>query len=176
MYSILFLLLLIKSLLIVNCINDRLNVYPRVPGLEESPYYKLSVKLSSSDVWLEPFNFLTECTDEKMCNTTGMGELLDGWSNTYVNFEMREGAEVEIRITKLSEEGLKGDIEKAVVHPEKAARECFIENGRAHVVIGSTGLFTVDIDGQMDDQDTGRLPPDGRDQYRDALKGGFQVE
>ena len=134
--------------------------------------YSFKVREHGTEEWLDTFALVTECTAEKFCNTTGAFDNLEGWSNTYVNFEMREGAEVEIRITKLSEEGLKGDIEKAVVHPEKAARECFIENGRAHVVIGSTGLFTVDIDGQMDDQDTGRLPPDGRDQYRDALKGG----
>ena len=82
----------------------------------------------------------------------GAFDALEGWSNTYVNFEMKDGAKVEIRITKLSDDGHKGDIEKAVVHPEKAAQECFIENGRAHVVIQNTGLFTVDIDGQMDDQ------------------------
>ena len=31
-------------------------------------------------------------------------------------------------------------------------------NGKAYVVINHTGLFTVDINGQMDDQDTGMLP------------------
>ena len=154
MYSNIFLLLLIQSLLIVNSINDKLNVYPRVPGLEESPYYKLSVKLSSSDVWLEPFNFLTECTDEKMCNTTGMGELLDGWSNTFVNFEMEEAESVDVKITKLT-----GDsITKAVVRPRKSAKDCVVDNGEAIVTIDKPVLFTVDINGQMDDQDTGHIP------------------
>ena len=122
MYSKVLLLLLIKSLVVVNCLSDRLNVYPRITGLEESPHYKISVKLSSSNVWLEPFNFLTECTDEKMCNTTGMGELLDGWTNTYVNFEMEDGQSVDVKITKL----LGDPIFKAVVHPKKSAKDCIV--------------------------------------------------
>ena len=40
------------------------------------------------------------------------------WSNSYVNFEMEAGAEVEVRITKLWGES----IEKAVVHPAAAAQ------------------------------------------------------
>ena len=131
-----------------------LGVYPPVPGLDQSQYYKIQVKISSSEVWLEPFNFLTECTDEKLCNTTGMGELLDQWSNTYVNFEMEEGREVDVKITKLNSD----PIIKAVVHPRKAAKSCIVENGHAVVTINKPGLFTVDINGQMDDQDTGHLP------------------
>ena len=38
------------------------------------------------------------CTAEKFCNTTGMFGLLDGWSNTYINFEMKDGVEIEIKI------------------------------------------------------------------------------
>ena len=35
----------------------------------------------------------------------------------------------------------------------------FVRNdGKAVVVIDKPGLFTVDINGQMDDQDTGKLP------------------
>ena len=97
---------------------------------------------------------LTECTAEKFCNTTGMFGLLEGWSNTYINFEMKDGTEIDIKIYKLFE----GDIEKAVVHPVKAAEDCNVSNGKAFVTISKTGLFTVDINGQMDDQDTGRTP------------------
>ena len=34
-------------------------------------------------------------------------------------------------------------------------------DGKAYLIISKTGLFTIDINGQMDDQDTGRLPDDG---------------
>ena len=30
--------------------------------------------------------------------------------------------------------------------------------GKAYVTISHVGLFTIDINGQMDDQDTGKLP------------------
>ena len=64
---------------------------------------------------------------------------------------MEDGVSVEIEITKLF-----GDpLEKAVVHPYKAAQSCMVTGGKAIVTIKHTGLFTVDINGQMDDQDTG---------------------
>ena len=40
------------------------------------------------------------------------------WSNSYVNFEMEAGVEVEIHISKLWGES----IEKAAVHPAAAAK------------------------------------------------------
>ena len=135
-----------------------LNVYDKVPGLSPSPYYSFEVREYGSEEWLDTFALLTECTAEKLCNTTPSAfSSLNGWSNTYLNFEMKNGVEIEIRITKL-EDGQVKDIEKAVVHPRKAAEACEIHNGRVIVRIKETGLFTVDIDGQMDDQDTGKLP------------------
>ena len=133
-----------------------LNVYGSVPGLDPSPFYSLQVREASSDTWLEAFTLVTECTAEKFCNTTGMYDNLGNWSNSYINFEMEAGAEVEVKITKLW-----GDepITKAVVHPRQAATSCEVtEAGEAVVTINKPGLFTVDINGQMDDQDTGMLP------------------
>ena len=148
---------LIIAAFIKSCMGDtdqeaqKLSVYGPVPGLSPSPYYSFKVREYGSEEWLDTFALVTECTGEKFCNTTNAFDAMEGWSNTYINFEMKDGVEIEIRITKLSD-GHKDDIEKAVVHPEKAAEDCFIENGRAHVLIQNTGLFTVDIDGQMDDQ------------------------
>ena len=134
--------------------SPNLSVYGEVPGLSPSPYYSFKVRERGAEEWIDTFAMVTECTAEKFCNTTGMFGLLDGWSNTYINFEMKDGVEIEIKIYKLFE----GDIEKAVVHPVKAAEECTVSNGKAIVRIRNTGLFTVDINGQMDDQDTGRTP------------------
>ena len=39
-------------------------------------------------------------------------------------------------------------------HPQ----DCVVRDGEALVTITRPGLFAVDINGQMDDQDTGRLP------------------
>ena len=100
---------------------------------------------------------MTECTQEKMCDRKeggGFYNHLANWSNSYVNFEIEEDVEVEVRITKLWGEA----ITKAVVHPAGAASRCEIIDGEAIVTVSKTALFAVDINGQMDDQDTGKLP------------------
>ena len=134
--------------------DDELSVYGKVPGLSPSPFYQIKVRKEGSEHWLDPFTLVTECTTDKFCNTTGIYHHVHEWSNSYINFEMKDGIDIEIVISKLFGE----PIEKAVVHPYTASKNCFIKNGKAHVTINKTGLFTVDINGQMDDQDTGRLP------------------
>ena len=138
--------------------TERLSVYGPVPGLSPSSYYSVQVRQEGHQDWLSPFTFLTECTGETFCNTTGAFALLAGWSNSYVNFEMEEGVRVEVKISKLW-----GDlpVTKAVVRPVTAALSCEISHGKVRVVINKPGLFTVDINGQMDDQDTGRDPNTG---------------
>ena len=111
--------------------SPNLRVYGKVPGLDPSPYYSFKVREHGTEEWIDTFAMLTECTAEKFCNTTGMFGLLEGWSNTYINFEMKDGIEIDIKIYKLYE----GDIEKAVVHPEKAAEGCDVSNGKAFVTI-----------------------------------------
>ena len=124
-----------------------LAVYGPVPGLAPSPYYRLQVREEGSDSWLDTFTLITECTAEKFCNTTGVFRHLANWSNSYINFQMSEEVRVEVKITKLY-----GDpVTKAVVRPESAGR-CDIREGEVHVVITRPVLFTVDINGQMDDQ------------------------
>ena len=131
-----------------------LSVYGPVPGLAPSPHYSVQVREEGRQPWLSPFTLLTECTGETFCNTTGIFNHLANWSNSYVNFEMEEGVNVEVKITKL----LGDPVIKAVVRPQAAAASCQIKDGEVHVVIDRPGLFTVDINGQMDDQDTGKLP------------------
>merc|ERR1711936_569883 len=116
--------------LYVDAFSEGMAVYPPVPGLQPSPYYKFRLQKVGSNEWLEPMAMLTECTNEKFCNTTGIGKKLNGWSNTYTNF-------------------LLGDDERVVLE------------GKAYCVIHKQGLFTIDIDGQMDEQDTGKLPGGG---------------
>ena len=59
-------------------------------------------------------NLVTECTAEKLCSTTNIYDHLQDWSNSYINFEMKDGVQVEIEVTKSWGED---DIHKAVVHP-----------------------------------------------------------
>ena len=154
-----FLIYFISALIIccgLACGQDlpNLSIYGEVPGLSPSPYYSFRVREQGSGEWLNAFALVTECTLEKYCNTSGFYDELKDWSNTYINFEMKSGVDIEIEITKLFD----GGIEKAAVHPVKAAEQTTIQDGKVIVKIRNTGLFTIDINGQMDDQDTGRTP------------------
>ena len=156
--SFVHLLFLLEPLVLCRDINNsKLSVYGDVPGLQPSPYYRIRIRKegSASGSWLNTFALVTECTLEKYCNTTNYYNHLGNWSNSYINFEMKEGLGVEIEITKLYGE----PITKAVVHPYTASKKYRVQsNGKTYVTIRKTGLFTVDINGQMDDQDTGMTP------------------
>ena len=109
--------------------SPNVNVYGPVPDLSPSTYYSFRVKEVSETKWLQTFALVTECTYQTMCNNNqisgnGIFNHLENWTNTYINFEMMEGTPVEIEITKLW--GDEQTIEKAVVHPEKAALSCDI--------------------------------------------------
>ena len=149
--------LVASSYPLVDLSHGQLNVYGSVPGLDPSPYYSIQVRAADGrSGWREAFTWLTECTADKFCNTTGAFNFLGNWSNSYINFEMEAGAEVEVKITKLW-----GDepITKAVVHPAASPTSCRVtDSGKAVVTISQPSLITVDINGQMDDQDTGMLP------------------
>ena len=85
---------------------------------------------------------------------------------------MGSESRVEVEVTKLWGEE---DIVTAVVHPTTAAEGCEVEiilfcscpatgqvmGGKAYCVVHKQGLFTIDINGQMDEQDTGKLPDGG---------------
>jgi hypothetical protein len=58
---------------------------------------------------------------------------------------------VEVAIARVD----RRPIRKAVVHPKQKA-SCRVRNGIAYVTIEKPCLIAVDIDGQMDDQDTGK--------------------
>ena len=88
---------LIGNSLGIGRVDPNLSIYEHVPGLSPSPYYSFRVRELGSDEWLGTFPLFTECTAEKFCNTTGAYELLNGWSNTYLNFEMKDGTDIEIQ-------------------------------------------------------------------------------
>ena len=59
------------------------------------------------------------------CNTTNIYDHLQDWSNSYINFDMKDRVQVEIEVTKLWGED---DIHKAVVHPIRSADNCEVRN------------------------------------------------
>lgn len=130
--------------------SDAVRVYGNVPGLEASDIYRLRVRpVGGGEDWREAFAFITRCK-EGIKGKNAYFPHLSNWSNTYINFEMSRPVEIEIR-------RVNGEpISKAVSHPGRKVKACSVRDGRVYVVIEKACLITVDIDGQMDDQDTGK--------------------
>ncbi len=128
----------------------QLLVYPPVPGLAASEHYRVRVRAAADgEKWQDAFAWETTCkTIEK--KTDAYFDHLAGWTHTYVNFET-EGA-VEIEISRVNGQ----PIRTAAVHPQRKASSCRVEDGKALVRLDKPCLVAVDIDGQMDEQDTGK--------------------
>lgn len=128
--------------------DDGLVVYPPVPGLAASEHYTVRVRPArAGSEWHSAFAWETVCKTNK-----GSGAYFDtlaGWTHTYVNFETAGAVEVEIaRATGQP-------IRTAVVHPRRKASACSVKDGKVFVRLDKPCLVAVDIDGQMDEQDTG---------------------
>ncbi len=123
-------------------------VYPPVPGLAASGHYRVRVR-SIGGEWQSAFAWETACkTIEK--KTDAYFDTLAGWTHAYVNFET-DGA-VEVEITRANGQ----PIRTAAVHPRRKAAAWSVVDGRALVRLDQPCLVAVDIDGQMDAQDTGK--------------------
>jgi hypothetical protein len=121
-----------------------LHVYPSVPGLEPSEHYTVRVRAIGGE-WQSAFAWQTQC---KMDG--GYFDTLEGWTHSYVNFETAGAVEVEIARVNGQ------PIRSAAVHPERHASACTVVDGKALVKLDKPCLVAVDIDGQMDGQDTGK--------------------
>ena len=130
--------------------NCDLIVYSEVPGLESSEHYSLSVKtMADNDEWQKAFAFITRCK----VGVEGKNKYfrpLSGWTNTYINFEMQQAVVVEI--SKVNGE----PIRSAVAHPRRKVSVCEVRDDKAYLTITEPCQIAVDIDGQMDEQDTGK--------------------
>ncbi len=146
--SIVLTLLLLAPLVGLSA-ADGLVVYPPVPGLAASEHYKVRVRSASDgSEWQSAFAWVTSCkTIEK--NTDAYFDTLAGWTHTYVNFET--AGPVEIEISRVNGE----PIRTAAVHPKRKASACSVIDGKFFVRLEKPCLAAVDIDGQMDGQDTG---------------------
>jgi len=120
------------------------HVYPPVPGLAASEHYAVRVRAGGGE-WKSAFAWQTSCKKEE-----GYFDTLEGWTHTYVNFET-SGA-VEVEISRVNGQ----PIRSAAVHPDRNASACAVKEGRALVKLDRPCLVAVDLDGQMDGQDTGK--------------------
>jgi hypothetical protein len=129
--------------------GDGLVVYPPVPGLAASESYTIRVRPAGGGDWQPVFAWQTTCKAIEP-KTDGYFDTLAGWTHTYCNFETAGAVEVEIaRVDGRP-------IRTAAVHPRRKASACTVEDGRAHVTLDQPCLVAVDMDGQMDEQDTGK--------------------
>ncbi len=126
-----------------------LRVYPPVPGLAASEHYKICVRTAADGEWKSVFAWVSACkTIEK--GSDAYFDTLAGWTHTYVNFETAGAVEVEIARVNGQ------PILSAAAHPKRKASACLVKDGKAYVTLDHPCLVSVDIDGQMDGQDTGK--------------------
>lgn len=125
-------------------------VFPPVPGLAASGQYTLRVRSAgASGPWQSAFAWETACPAVAK-NTDAYFDSLAGWTHTYVNFETTGAVDVEIA-------SVNGQpIRTAAVHPQRKASACSVKDGKVFVRLDQPCLVAVDIDGQMDAQDTGK--------------------
>ena len=129
---------------------EGLVVYPAVPMLAASEHYKVRVRAATDgSEWQSAFAWETVCkTIEK--KTDAYFDTLAGWTHTYVNFETAGAVEIEIARVNCQ------PIRAAAVHPQRKASACSVKDGKVLVRLDKPCLVAVDIDGQMDAQDTGK--------------------
>lgn len=125
-------------------------VHGNVPGLPASEHYTVRVrKVADGGQWQTAFAWQTSCRPSEG-ERDGYFRHLAGWTHTYVNFETAVAVEIEIA---------RADgrpIRTAAVHPRRKASACTVRDGKAYVMLDKPCLVAVDIDGQMDGQDTGK--------------------
>ena len=125
-------------------------VYPTVPGLPASSHYQVRVRAAGvGGPWQTAFVWETACKSVEK-NTDAYFAHLADWTHSYVNFETAVAVEIEIA---------RADgrpIRTAAVHPHRKASACTVRDGRAYVRLDRPSLVAVDIDGQMDGQNTGK--------------------
>lgn len=121
-----------------------------VPGLEESSHYRVRVRLLKPNAeWQQAFVVETVCKKMEK-GTDAYFDTLAGWTHGYVNFEM--SAPVEVEIARANGAAIRS----AAVHPRRKASACRVKDGKVFVTLNKPCQVAVDIDGQMDEQDTGK--------------------
>jgi hypothetical protein len=135
---------------------DGLTVYPPVKDPNgsthcESRQYKVRVREDRpGSPWKDAYAMRTiSKTAQPGQSNKAYFQHLAGWTHTYVNFETTTDVIVEIT------DAVGYKIESAVVHPQEKGSATVDKLGRAYVNLKKDSLVAVDIDGQMDKQDTG---------------------
>jgi len=138
--------------------DHKLIVYSDSPGATPSEFYKIRVRSEASKgVWQPVFAHITRSLySQAKIPTRGSDIVMEhyqkhmkDWSHTYGNIEM--DAPVEVEISKADGTPIK----TAVTHPIIRAGKATVKDGKAYFTLDKPAPITVDIDGQMDGQNTG---------------------
>jgi hypothetical protein len=143
--------------------KDTLVVYTGVPGLAPSEFYTIKVRsAASNNEWVECYANITRSLYsistfpiENGNKERYWGDLKD-WSHTYSNIEMSTGSLVEVQISAKNGFKIKGSaFTKANAHPEHKASKPTVVNNIVYFTISKPCQITIDINGQMDETNTG---------------------
>lgn len=123
--------------------------YPSVPGLPPSEHFRARVRPATGrEPWAPAFVWQTSAKNDRK-NPEKYPPHMAGWTHSYINVEM--GGPIEIELSRSDQR----PIVSAVPHPLKKVASVTIRGGKAYVVLAKPCLVAVDIDGQMDEQNTG---------------------
>lgn len=149
---------------------DTLVVYKDVPGLVPSNFYTIKVRsAATNNEWVDIYANITQSLRSSIPETAeGTNNskehyytYVKDWSHTYANIEMGKNSKVEVQITaknnfKIRPSVYPNGFTKANLHPEGKARDISVDAlGNVTFTIYEPGQFTVDINGQMDEVNTG---------------------
>ena len=129
---------------------ESLVVSDKVPGLAAAEHYDVRVRPAQPDaLWQQAFVWETACKKVEK-GKDAYFDTLAGWTHAYVNFEM-SGA-VEVEVSRKNGQAIRS----AAVHPKRKVSACVVKDGKVYVTLNKPCQVAVDIDGQMDEQDTGK--------------------
>lgn len=150
--------------------TDTLVVYKDVPGLAPSNFYSIKVRsAATNNEWVDIYANITKSLRSSIPETAeGTNNskehyytYVKDWSHTYANIEMGKNTKVEVQITAKNNFKIRSTVypngfTKAKLHPEGKARDINVDAlGNITFTIYEPGQFTVDINGQMDEVNTG---------------------
>jgi len=150
--------------------TDTLVVYKDVPGLTPSEYYTIKVRsAATNNEWVDIYANITQSLRSSIPETAeGTNNskehyytYVKDWSHTYANIEMGKNTKVEVQITAKNNFKIRpivypNGFTKANLHPEGKARDISVDaQGNITFTIYEPGQFTVDVNGQMDEVNTG---------------------
>lgn len=126
-------------------------VYESVPGLQSSVQYVVRVcAATNASVWNSVFTLQTRAQPKETPH--GYYDNLKDWSHSYVNFEMT--VPVTVEISRVNGQ----PINSAEVRPARKVKNVYVSGGKAYLTLNQPGNVAVDIDGQMENQNTGEWP------------------